>query len=302
MPRGHARSRTRGSRRALAARDRRPTCWTCGRTRRRRAARATASTSTTLGDGAPTLESLAPATARRAASRRLVDRRRLGLRPPPRRRCSSVGHPDARRECSTRQRAERARSVIGAHAGRRRARRVVEPTSCFDATRGPDPRAARRARRRRSRGSSDRATSARTARHRRTSIAASSIGDTCKVHGEVSTTIFLGHANKAHDGFVGHSYLGRWVNLGAGTITSNLKNTYGTVQLWTPRRHARHRAAVPRHVVRRPREDRHRHCAHDGHACSARARTCSAARCRRRPSRPFSWGEAARVSTDVSRR
>ena len=65
-------------------------------------------------------------------------------------------------------------------------------------------------------------------------ISGSSIGDICRVHGEVSATIFLGHANKAHDGFVGHSYLGRWVNLGAGTITSNLKNTYGTVQFWTP--------------------------------------------------------------------
>ena len=65
-------------------------------------------------------------------------------------------------------------------------------------------------------------------------VAASSIGDVCKVRGEVSNTIVLGHANKGHDGFVGHSYLGRWVNLGAGTITSNLKNTYGTVALWTP--------------------------------------------------------------------
>jgi UDP-N-acetylglucosamine diphosphorylase / glucose-1-phosphate thymidylyltransferase / UDP-N-acetylgalactosamine diphosphorylase / glucosamine-1-phosphate N-acetyltransferase / galactosamine-1-phosphate N-acetyltransferase len=65
-------------------------------------------------------------------------------------------------------------------------------------------------------------------------IAASSIGDTCKVHGEMSNTIMTGHSNKGHDGFVGHSILGRWVNLGAGTITSNLKNTYGTVQLWTP--------------------------------------------------------------------
>ena len=65
-------------------------------------------------------------------------------------------------------------------------------------------------------------------------VAASSIGDTCKVRGEVSNTIFTGHSNKGHDGFVGHSILGRWVNLGAGTITSNLKNTYGTVQLWTP--------------------------------------------------------------------
>ena len=53
------------------------------------------------------------------------------------------------------------------------------------------------------------------------------------MHGELSNTIFVGHSNKGHDGFVGHSMLGRWVNLGAGTITSNLKNTYGTVQLWT---------------------------------------------------------------------
>jgi UDP-N-acetylglucosamine diphosphorylase / glucose-1-phosphate thymidylyltransferase / UDP-N-acetylgalactosamine diphosphorylase / glucosamine-1-phosphate N-acetyltransferase / galactosamine-1-phosphate N-acetyltransferase len=65
-------------------------------------------------------------------------------------------------------------------------------------------------------------------------ISASSIGDTCKVHGELSTTIMTGHSNKGHDGFVGHSMMGRWVNLGAGTITSNLKNTYGPVQLWTP--------------------------------------------------------------------
>lgn len=65
-------------------------------------------------------------------------------------------------------------------------------------------------------------------------IAGSSIGDTCRVHGELSASVFIGHANKGHDGFVGHSVLGRWVNLGAGTITSNLKNTYGTVALWTP--------------------------------------------------------------------
>jgi UDP-N-acetylglucosamine diphosphorylase/glucosamine-1-phosphate N-acetyltransferase len=65
-------------------------------------------------------------------------------------------------------------------------------------------------------------------------VANSSIGDSCKVRGELSNTIFVGHSNKAHAGFVGHSYLGRWVNLGALTTTSNLKNTYGPVQLWTP--------------------------------------------------------------------
>lgn len=65
-------------------------------------------------------------------------------------------------------------------------------------------------------------------------VASAAIGERCKVHGEVSHTIFLGHSNKGHDGFVGHSYIGRWVNLGAGTITSNLKNTYGPVSIWTP--------------------------------------------------------------------
>jgi UDP-N-acetylglucosamine diphosphorylase/glucosamine-1-phosphate N-acetyltransferase len=65
-------------------------------------------------------------------------------------------------------------------------------------------------------------------------IANTAIGEQCRVHGEVSTTVFLGHANKSHDGFVGHSYLGRWANLGASTVTSNMKNTYGPVALWTP--------------------------------------------------------------------
>jgi hypothetical protein len=65
-------------------------------------------------------------------------------------------------------------------------------------------------------------------------VSGCAIGDLCRVHGELSASVLLGHANKAHDGFVGHSYLGRWVNLGAGTTTSNLKNTYGSVALWTP--------------------------------------------------------------------
>ena len=62
-------------------------------------------------------------------------------------------------------------------------------------------------------------------------IRVSAIGPHCKVRGEVSHCVFLGYANKAHDGFVGHSVIGRWVNLGAGTITSDLKNTYGPVRL-----------------------------------------------------------------------
>lgn len=65
-------------------------------------------------------------------------------------------------------------------------------------------------------------------------IANCAIGEYAKIRGEISSTVVLGHANKGHTGFVGNSYLGRWVNLGAGTTTSNLKNTYGPVQLWTP--------------------------------------------------------------------
>jgi UDP-N-acetylglucosamine diphosphorylase/glucosamine-1-phosphate N-acetyltransferase len=65
-------------------------------------------------------------------------------------------------------------------------------------------------------------------------VRACSIGELCKVRGEISNSVMVGHSNKGHTGFVGHSYLGRWVNLGAGTTTSNLKNTYGTVQMWTP--------------------------------------------------------------------
>ena len=59
----------------------------------------------------------------------------------------------------------------------------------------------------------------------------SAIGPWSVVRGELATTVFLGYANKSHDGFVGCSVLGRWVNLGAGTITSNLKSTYGPVRL-----------------------------------------------------------------------
>lgn len=58
-----------------------------------------------------------------------------------------------------------------------------------------------------------------------------SIGPRCRVRGEIAGSVLLGYANKAHDGFVGHSVVGRWVNLGAGTTTSDLKNTYGAIRL-----------------------------------------------------------------------
>jgi UDP-N-acetylglucosamine diphosphorylase/glucosamine-1-phosphate N-acetyltransferase len=65
-------------------------------------------------------------------------------------------------------------------------------------------------------------------------VLACSIGPVSKIRGEISGSAVLGYTNKGHEGFVGSSYLGQWVNLGAGTTTSNLKNTYGPVALWTP--------------------------------------------------------------------
>ncbi len=58
------------------------------------------------------------------------------------------------------------------------------------------------------------------------------IGPGCRIAGEVEASIFHGHANKYHDGFIGHAYVGEWVNLGAMTTNSDLKNTYGTVKVW----------------------------------------------------------------------
>lgn len=57
------------------------------------------------------------------------------------------------------------------------------------------------------------------------------IGPACKVGGELAQSVIQGNSNKGHDGYLGHSFLGEWVNLGAGTITSNLKNTYGQISL-----------------------------------------------------------------------
>lgn len=59
-----------------------------------------------------------------------------------------------------------------------------------------------------------------------------SIGDVCKIGGEVDGTIFACYSNKQHDGFLGHSYIGEWVNIGAGTNNSDLKNNYSPVKMW----------------------------------------------------------------------
>ena len=57
------------------------------------------------------------------------------------------------------------------------------------------------------------------------------LGPSCKVGGEIEDVIMQGYGNKQHDGFLGHSYLGEWVNLGANTNNSDLKNNYGLVRI-----------------------------------------------------------------------
>ena len=57
------------------------------------------------------------------------------------------------------------------------------------------------------------------------------IGPKCKIGGEVICCNILGYSNKAHEGFLGHSYVGEWVNIGAGTNNSNLKNNYSNIKI-----------------------------------------------------------------------
>ncbi|WP_046247154.1 GlmU family protein [Hymenobacter terrenus] len=64
------------------------------------------------------------------------------------------------------------------------------------------------------------------------------VGPFCKVGGEVGNSILLGYSNKGHDGYLGNSVIGEWCNLGADTNTSNLKNNYAPVKIWS---HAEHR-------------------------------------------------------------
>jgi len=62
-------------------------------------------------------------------------------------------------------------------------------------------------------------------------LEAISCGPVCRLRGEISASVILGYSNKAHDGYLGHSLVGRWVNLGAFTTNSDLKNNYGSIRV-----------------------------------------------------------------------
>ncbi|PZF73688.1 GlmU family protein [Taibaiella soli] len=58
------------------------------------------------------------------------------------------------------------------------------------------------------------------------------IGEGCKVGGEISNVVFFANSNKGHDGYLGNAVIGEWCNLGADTNCSNLKNNYDEVKIW----------------------------------------------------------------------
>jgi len=62
---------------------------------------------------------------------------------------------------------------------------------------------------------------------------ATTIGPHCKVGGEISNCILQAYSNKGHDGFIGNSVIGEWCNLGADTNSSNLKNNYGKLKIYS---------------------------------------------------------------------
>lgn len=61
---------------------------------------------------------------------------------------------------------------------------------------------------------------------------ATTIGERCKIGGEVNNSVFFANSNKAHDGFIGNAVIGEWCNIGADSNNSNLKNNYAEVKLW----------------------------------------------------------------------
>ncbi len=62
---------------------------------------------------------------------------------------------------------------------------------------------------------------------------ATTIGTGCKVGGEISNVVFFANSNKGHDGYLGNAVIGEWCNLGADTNSSNLKNNYDEIKIWS---------------------------------------------------------------------
>ena len=60
-----------------------------------------------------------------------------------------------------------------------------------------------------------------------------SLGPFCKIGGEVNNSVIFGYSNKAHEGYLGNSVIGEWCNIGADTNTSNMKNNFDNIKVWS---------------------------------------------------------------------
>ena len=95
------------------------------------------------------------------------------------------------------------------------------------------------------------------------------LGPNCRIGGEVEATIVHGHSNKYHEGFLGHAYVGEWVNLGAITSNSDLRNDYGEVYVPLGGDPVGDRPGEGRLLPRRPHADGAGEHAEHGHGRSA---------------------------------
>ena len=149
-------------------------------------------------------------------------------------------------------------------------RRHLEPMAVADTTGRPGGRGARRRWWRRSRGWKGRATSGRKLsgpRARRSSRRHQRWGRTAASAARSRPASSRATRNKYHDGFLGHSYVGEWVNLGAGTHNSDLRNDYGDVSVVVHGRRARHWPGEGRLLPRRPHQDGAGRAAQHRHQC-----------------------------------
>lgn len=106
---------------------------------------------------------------------------------------------------------------------------VVEPMTVFDTTRGPIIVAEGARIQAFCRVEGPCAIGAGTHLLAGAHVRGSAIGPVCRIGGEVEASLILGYSNKAHDGFLGHSVIGEWVNLAAGTQTGDLRNDYAAI-------------------------------------------------------------------------
>ena len=120
--------------------------------------------------------------------------------------------------------------------------------------------------------------------------AGTTLGPNCRIGGEVECSIVQGHSNKYHDGFLGHAYVGEWVNLGAGTQNSDLRNDYGEISVTVNGRRSEHGFDESRMFPRRSHQGRPRYAPEHRHERRHFLQSAAAADCCRNTSPPSPAG------------